>query len=782
LNGSESGELRSDKYRRASDKRRYLMGGIISLNPLNDVLFESCNFQTLSSSKLGRDTVTVDVNTRREGFFEFGDRLDDSIISSGRSHLMSELHGNTTALHDEDTEAFLIEKALQYFNMTAGDSRVKSVLYKVMLPALRMFNFSPNTIIMNQGDNGTNLYIIESGKVKVTMNGTFVCEIERGALFGELSLLFNYPRSATFISVEKCRAWSLDRKTFAAIQKELLSSTNSLLARRFLDVPEVAMISNEYLQRLVSKLSSSRYAAGQEIMVTGKCCSRILVIEDGTIDIIISPSLQKLSRAQLIAALNISVDFVSMCKGNLEIASLSSDEHWDILFNSIELGISVNDGFSAAVAAANRKEIETLAMITSQTQSQEADLEMQREANLGSVKHRSTHDRLIRQDAGLDSMRPTTATLGQKDLSSRIMARALTDRDKSVRIPHDRTPLTDRGRAVSVCRKHQALERKESLTMSTRPSTNRIRGNEGDNSDKFNSFLNRIGSATDSRSKPVPGSISLRIPNKPFKGLSDELERSDYKSSRSLRISKPSCSSPSTPPLRKTSSVVEPVKEDSSVGSEIHLKAVVTSSAGVGSGVSMIRPLPHNGLHHLSPLPPYNEYESALLLESFKSLGMEKVDSSSGNTSAGNSYPRKKDKSEKGSLSPLKSTCTDCSDSIKEPAVTVDGEKRSDEAKAASLLSLPLWQMKKDLSSVLETSEDLSEKMANSYPYLSTNVGELTTATSRFINIVQHSSGTPRRLSPILAVPGELPIIDHIQRVLSSSLTPVSVRYMFVYM
>lgn len=745
MNGSESGELRTDKYRRVSDKRRYLMGGIVSLNPLNDVLLEQCKFQTLSSSKFGRDTVTVDVNTRREGYFEFGDRLDDSIISSGRSHLMSESHGNTTALHDVDTEAFLIEKALQYFNMTAGDSRVKSVLYKLMLPALRMLNFSPDTIIMNQGDDGTNLYIIESGKVKVTMNGTFVCEIERGALFGELSLLFNYPRSATFISVEKCRAWSLDRKTFAAIQKELMSSTNSLQARRFLEVPEVAMLSNEYLQRLVSNLSSSRYSAGQEIMVTGKCYSRILVIEDGTIDIMISPSLQKLSRAQLIVALNISVDFVSMCKGNLAVASLSSDEHWDILFNSIELGISVNDGFSAAVAAANRKEIETLAMITSQ--GQKADLEVQREANIGSAKHRSTHDRLIRQDAGLDSMRPTTATLGQKDLSSRIMARALSDRDssrimaralsdrdKSVRIPHDRISLTDRGRAVSVSRKHQALEKKESLTMSTRPSTGGIRGNEGDRSVKFNSFSERRGSATDSESKPIPGSISLRISNKPFKGLSDELERSYSKSSRIL------------------------------------LKAVVASSAGAGVGVSMIRPLSNNGLHHLSPLPPYNEDESTLLLERLKSLGMEKVDSSSGNMSSGNSYLGKKDKSEKGFLSPLPSSSTDCLDSIKEPTVIIDGEKHNDNTKIASLLYLPLWQMKKDLSSVLETSEE-----ANSYPYLTTNVNELTTASSRYSNIVQHSIGTPRRLSPILAVPGEVLGIDHIQRVRSNSITLVSI-------
>jgi hypothetical protein len=389
------------------------MGGIISLNPLNDTLFEQCHFQTLPSSKLGGYTNTIGINTRREGFFEYDDRLDDSIISSGRSHLMSKMHDKKDTEDNEDTEAFLIEKALQFFNMTAGDSRVKSVLSKLMLPAMRMFNFSPNTIIMKQGDEGTNLYILETGKVKVIMNGIFVCDIERGALFGELSLLFNYPRFATFSCVDKCRAWSLDRKTFAAIRKELSSPTVSLLARRFLDVPEVAVVSTDYLQRLVSTLTSSRYSVGQEIVVAGKCVSKIIVIEDGTIDIMISPSLQKLSRAELIIALNISVDFISMCKGNLAVASLSSEEHWDILFNSMELGISVNDGFSAAVAAAGRKEIERLALITSQSQSQEVDIEIQREANLKPGIRRS-HDRLIRQDTGFDSSRPTIATLGQR--------------------------------------------------------------------------------------------------------------------------------------------------------------------------------------------------------------------------------------------------------------------------------------------------------------------------------------------------------------------------------
>jgi hypothetical protein len=154
---------------------------------------------------------------------------------------------------------------------------------------------------------------------------------------------------------------------------------------------------------------------------------------------------------------------------------------------------------------------------------------------------------------------------------------------------------------IYIYRKHQAIERRESLLNTTRPTTTGIKLKVGEGDDRFNQFMNRIGSAA--TNKHQSGTISLCIQNKPsFKGLSDDLERTDYKTSKSHRIpaSRTANSSPSTPTSRKSSNGFESMKEHLSI--EIALKA--TNSGGGGS--NMIRSNPHNG-QHLSPLPSHNE-------------------------------------------------------------------------------------------------------------------------------------------------------------------------------
>ena len=66
-------------------------------------------------------------------------------------------------------------------------------------------------IIINQGDEGDNFYIIDVGTVDVFVNGTKVVTLTDGASFGELALIYGTPRAATVKAVTWVRLWGIDR-------------------------------------------------------------------------------------------------------------------------------------------------------------------------------------------------------------------------------------------------------------------------------------------------------------------------------------------------------------------------------------------------------------------------------------------------------------------------------------------------------------------------------------------------------------------------------------------
>jgi len=87
-------------------------------------------------------------------------------------------------------------------------------------------SFRPEEYVIQQGENGDNLYVVDSGKLacyKQFANNpepTFLKNYEPGESFGELALLYNAPRAATIKAVEKSVLFALDRETFNHIVKD----------------------------------------------------------------------------------------------------------------------------------------------------------------------------------------------------------------------------------------------------------------------------------------------------------------------------------------------------------------------------------------------------------------------------------------------------------------------------------------------------------------------------------------------------------------------------------
>lgn len=89
---------------------------------------------------------------------------------------------------------------------------------KIVIGAMQSTKLKPQDIVIREGEDGDNLYVVESGKLKCykklkkeDAEPTVIKEYQQGDAFGELALLYNCPRAATIEAVTDAELWSLDR-------------------------------------------------------------------------------------------------------------------------------------------------------------------------------------------------------------------------------------------------------------------------------------------------------------------------------------------------------------------------------------------------------------------------------------------------------------------------------------------------------------------------------------------------------------------------------------------
>lgn len=86
----------------------------------------------------------------------------------------------------------------------------------------RIRSFAPNTIVVNEGDNGSSLFVVQSGSLKVFLTDNVGREVtlsllDPGDYFGELALLDDAPRSASVIALTRSEVLQIPRVAFLAL-------------------------------------------------------------------------------------------------------------------------------------------------------------------------------------------------------------------------------------------------------------------------------------------------------------------------------------------------------------------------------------------------------------------------------------------------------------------------------------------------------------------------------------------------------------------------------------
>jgi transcriptional regulator with GAF, ATPase, and Fis domain len=76
--------------------------------------------------------------------------------------------------------------------------------------------YAEGEIIFKEGDEGDRMYVVQSGKVKITKKTASgevtIATLESGEIFGEMALFDRMPRSASAMALDEARVLSIDRK------------------------------------------------------------------------------------------------------------------------------------------------------------------------------------------------------------------------------------------------------------------------------------------------------------------------------------------------------------------------------------------------------------------------------------------------------------------------------------------------------------------------------------------------------------------------------------------
>jgi CRP/FNR family transcriptional regulator, cyclic AMP receptor protein len=116
----------------------------------------------------------------------------------------------------------------------------------------------PGTVLFHEGDKGEDMFIIQSGRVKISKRIRGVektlATLEKGEFFGEMAILNDKPRSASAETIEASDMLVIDRKTF-----DTLLRSNVEIAIRFIKrLADRLREANEQMEALMIKDNTSR--------------------------------------------------------------------------------------------------------------------------------------------------------------------------------------------------------------------------------------------------------------------------------------------------------------------------------------------------------------------------------------------------------------------------------------------------------------------------------------------------------------------------------------------
>lgn len=258
----------------------------IQLSPRGSTIMDEQDFEREKLTQSKKEQATNRRNPKR--IFERQETTYDMDISTL-------LTGDVI----DDAARSLITNALSGFFFLQSNADEANPKMELLIKGMKKEEFDEGYTLITEGESGSKLYVVESGNLEVTINGSVIREMQRGSMLGELALLYDAPRSATVQCKTKCVLWSLSRDIFKRIQAISATANQIQRARWLIASPELATLSAIDLSRLVATLQVVQFNPGDKLINEKDITTQIIIIEKGHAAITSSKVTEKLTRNEI---------------------------------------------------------------------------------------------------------------------------------------------------------------------------------------------------------------------------------------------------------------------------------------------------------------------------------------------------------------------------------------------------------------------------------------------------------------------------------------------------
>lgn len=182
----------------------------------------------------------------------------------------------------EAERAYLLKTVANIFMFRSLDSKQVEKVIDAMFGR----EVIQGDVIIEQGDDGDNFYIIESGVYDIHVNKARVGAYEEKGSFGELALMYNMPRAATIIAQTKGKLWALDRLTFKRIVLKSAFEKRKMYEQLLENMPLFKTLNAYERLNVADALFSRSFPNDEAIIKQGEQAQCMYFVESGQVRIV----------------------------------------------------------------------------------------------------------------------------------------------------------------------------------------------------------------------------------------------------------------------------------------------------------------------------------------------------------------------------------------------------------------------------------------------------------------------------------------------------------------
>lgn len=160
---------------------------------------------------------------------------------------------------------------------------------KIILDAMFQVDKKPEDVVIRQGEEGDNFYVIDSGIAEIFVNQSngpplLVLTCKDGDSFGELALMYDAPRAATVICKTDMKLWAMDRLTYKHILMDTTLKKRNMYKEFLEHVPLLQSLDPYERLKVADLLESKTFAESETIISEGEAGESFYIVEGGDVE------------------------------------------------------------------------------------------------------------------------------------------------------------------------------------------------------------------------------------------------------------------------------------------------------------------------------------------------------------------------------------------------------------------------------------------------------------------------------------------------------------------